>query len=59
MVSVQAPNRKVCRNSFPPETRAESDAPEVWPELDDFVEGKEHAIRIVRPLSKAFCQDYS
>ena len=59
MALVQAPNRKLGQNSFRTETMAESDAPEVWPELDAFVQGKEYAIRIVGPLSKAFRQDYS
>ena len=55
MASVQASNRKPDRTSLWPETRAESDVPEVWPELDAF----EHAIRIVWPLSKALRQDGS
>jgi hypothetical protein len=57
MAWIQPPDPKLGQNSFRLGTKAESDAPEVWPELDAFVQGKEHAIRIIGPLSKAFCQD--
>ena len=58
MAWIQPPDPKLGQNSFRLETGVDSDAPEVWPELDAFVQGKEHATRIIGPLAKAFRQDW-
>jgi hypothetical protein len=57
MGAIQPLEHHLRQQRLRPEARTESDAPEVWPEMDTLVRGTEHLKKIMTQLSRPFHHD--